>query len=102
MWSGLSALLFLFGACASGPACTEGTDLCAYAAFKANTPVGAEEAAAAIRGMADPVVRAAAVQRWLGAHPNAAPQAGMKLCALLPPGEKENCDRRVNSPHLRR
>lgn len=100
--SGLSLVLVLVGACASEPACAEGGELCAYAAFKAHTPDSADEAAAAVGRMSDPVVRAAAVQRWLAVHPNAAPQAGMKLCALLPPGEKENCDRRVNSPHLRR
>ena len=77
-------------------------DLCAYAAFKAHTPESADDAVAAIEAMTDPVVRAAAVQRWMAVHPNPTQQQGAALCGVLPQGEKENCARRVNSPHLHR
>ncbi len=94
-------LAVLLAACASAGDCPT-PDLCAYAKFKEHTPQSADDAALAIEAMTDPVVRAAAVQRWMGEHPNPTQQQGARICGVLPQGEKENCARRVNSPHLHR
>jgi hypothetical protein len=99
--SGAALIAVLLAGCTGGGDCPN-PDLCAYAAFKEHTPESADEAASAIEALTDPVVRAAAVQRWMAVHPNPTQQQGARVCGVLPPGEKENCARRVNSPHLHR
>lgn len=77
-------------------------DLCAYETFKEDNPPDSKVAAEQIARMKDPTVRTTAVQFWMQGHPKATPgQAGV-LCDLLLEGEKQNCARRANSPHLHR
>ena len=81
--------------------CNAADPICAFEAFKAAPPASAAEAATAIRQIPVPIVRSAAVNGWLAAHPSTSPNEGQVLCGLLPSLEQETCTRRVNSPHLR-
>ena len=96
-------LVFFMLLMKNGPGpCVRGADVCAFEAFEQNPPDASGDAAAAIAGMQDPVVRSAAVNRWLSVHPRASPEEGGRLCGLLSSIEQRSCLRRVNSPHLRR
>lgn len=89
--------------CGDSPCLTDpGGDLCAYHTFKAEPPAKAADAVVAVSAMKDPVVRSTAVQLWLQLHPDVPIPDGVSLCNTLQEGEKQNCARRVNSPHLHR
>ncbi|MSP54118.1 MAG: hypothetical protein EXR69_00690 [Myxococcales bacterium] len=77
-------------------------DMCRYEKFKDEMPVASSDALAVIVAMNDPVVRTAAVELWLKRNPKVPPAEGVKLCETLLEGEKQNCSRKVNSPHLHR
>lgn len=62
-----------------------------------------EQAAQNAQGIADPVVRGAAVMRWIEANNKAwNPQQVMPLCETLDGRDKGACHRRVLSAHLNR
>ena len=97
--------LWLWGCevpCAERPPGVE-RDACTYAAVLA-LPAG--EGAAAlemVRTLDDPVVRGAAVTRWVGTHARALdPDLGEQLCATLDGPDQGQCLRRLQSAHLQR
>lgn len=100
-----AALLLALSGCAgavASTACSATPDVCAFERFRADPPPTSAQAAEAIRRLRDPVVKSAAVTRWLAVHPQASPADGAALCMLLPGQDQRSCVRRVNSPHLRR
>lgn len=109
MWKSVSVGSIGFTLCAIGvvswvraQVCEDGPDVCAYRAFTSDLPATPAGAVAAVTRMEDPVVRTAAVTRWLAAHPNV-PQADAEaLCAALPEAEQRACQRQIRSPHLHR
>lgn len=101
----LTASLFVgLSACDPDSTCSSDPfgDLCRYEKFKDDLPRSPNEAVEAITAMHDPVVRTTAVELWLKRNPKVSPPDGVKLCETLLEGEKQNCSRKVNSPHLHR
>ena len=100
----LPILLLPLAACALDSPCLTDPfgDLCRYEKFKDDLPHSASAAVEAITAMQDPVVRTTAVELWLKQNPRVSPPEGVKLCDTLLEGEKQNCARKVNSPHLHR
>lgn len=109
MWKSVSVAVVGVSLCGAGvlawgraSVCTDLPEVCAFRSFKAQPPSTAADAVAVVGAMQDPVVRAAAVARWLDVHPEVARVDGEALCSTLSGAEQRACLRRVTSPHLRR
>lgn len=90
-----------------GPDCAAASDpherdLCQYTRLEAAPPTDPEGVGPVVATITDPILRSAAVLTWVSVHPTADPQRAVRLCDLLDTTEQFACQRRLNSPHLRR
>lgn len=93
------------GACADGGDCARQTGLARDGCLAAAVQT-AGSASAALAGAApidDPLVRDAALMRWVAAHRKGLARAdGQAVCAALSAPERNACTRRLDAPHLSR
>jgi hypothetical protein len=89
-------------ACASRSTQRE-VDLCFFDALLATSPAAGGEALEHALNMKDPVIRGAAILKWVQTHNRQIPaEEGGKLCRLLQSTERTACERRLYSAHLQR
>lgn len=78
-------------------------DRCLHDQIKQLDAAQASQVLAKAKQIQDPMVRGAAVSRWVADHAGQMPPGlGQELCALLRGRDVGYCQRRLSSPHLQR
>ena len=78
-------------------------DACTYAEVLALPASDGPEVLRRVQSLDDPVVRGAAVTRWVGQHARTLdPDLGRTLCETLEGPDQGQCLRRLQSAHLKR
>ncbi len=103
---GLWAVVVVAAGCGGAPDCASlaglERDTCLQGQIAALPASAAEEVLALAPSIEDPMVRGAAVSRWVGDHAAAlSTEQGRALCALLEGRDGSYCLRRLNAPHLK-
>lgn len=100
-WAWLGAL----AACAARGDCArlDGLERDGCVAAQVQAAVSPAEARALAATVQDPLVRDAALLRWIAGHRKGLARADAQaLCAALSPEEQGPCARRADAPHLAR
>lgn len=95
-------------ACGGGEPCTDvapgmDQDACLHDQVLATPAAELDRALVLLGQIGDPVIRSAAIFTWVSQNNrDLTPERGMSMCRLLDGRERNTCERKLQSVHLRR